>query len=121
MTSKKWRETIKQASMDAGTYKPFFDAVIDTLADILEKRDKAQTEFNKSGKKIIVEHTNKAGATNLEQNPLIRLINDLNRDALAYWKELGLTAASLKRINESAIKGEKELSPLAKALSKLEN
>lgn len=120
MTSKKWRETIKQASMDAGTYKPFFDAVIATLADILEKRDQAQAEFKKS-KQVIVQHTNKAGATNLEQNPLIRLINDLNRDALAYWKELGLTAASLKRINESAIKGEKELSPLAKALSELEN
>lgn len=120
MTRKKWREAIKQASIDAGTYKPFFDAVIDTLADILEKRDKAQTEFNKS-KQVIVKHTNKAGATNFEQNPAIRLMNDLNRDALAYWKELGLTAASLKRINESAIKGEKELSPLAKALSELEN
>ena len=121
MTRKKWQNTIKQASIDAGTYKPFFDAIIDTLADILEKRDKAQKEFNESGKKIIVEHTNKAGATNFEQNPLIRLINDLNRDALAYWKELGLTAASLKRINESAIKGEKKLSPLEKALKELEN
>ena len=53
---------------------------------------------------MLIEHTNKAGATNIEQNPAIRLINDLNRDALAYCRELGLTAASLRRINESALR-----------------
>ena len=90
----KWKTKIVKACEAAGTYREYFNPIIDTLAGILEKN----------------------GATNLEQNPLIRLINDLNRDALTYWKELGLTAASLKKINEAAIKGSSELSVLDKAL-----
>ncbi|MBP5379270.1 MAG: hypothetical protein J6Y64_06990, partial [Ruminococcus sp.] len=69
-----------------------------------------------SGGELLVEYTNKAGATNLALNPLVKLVNDLNDTALTYWKELGLTAAALKKINEAAIKGSSELSALDKAL-----
>ena len=116
----KWKAKIVKACKAAGTYKEYFDPVVSTLAEILEKRDTAQKEFIESGARIMIEYTNKAGATNYVQNPLIRLINDLNRDALTYWKELGLTAASLKKINESAIKGSSELSALDKALMQLD-
>ena len=68
---------------------------------------------------MLVEYTNKSGATNVMINPLVKMMNDLNRDALTYWKELGLTAASLKKINEAAIKGGHELSALDKALMEL--
>lgn len=125
MTKSRWKSRIKKACKDAGTYKNYFDSVIDTLAAILEKRDAAQDEFDAlmgsgaKGGRLIIEHTNKAGATYCEQNPLIRLINDLNRDALAYWKELGLTIASLKRINGSAVRNDREPSTLEKALMKL--
>lgn len=119
MTASEWEKKIKKNCKAVGTYKAPFDSVIATLAGILEKRDNAEELFAQSGGKVIVKHTNKAGATNLEQNPALRLINDLNRDALAYWKELGLTAASLKRINESAIKAEKKTSALEEALMKL--
>lgn len=115
----KWKRKIEKACEAAGTYREYFDPVIATLAEILEKRDAAQKEFIESGARIMIEYTNKAGATNLVQNPLVRVINDLNRDALTYWKELGLTAASLKKINEQAIKARIELSPLDKALSEL--
>lgn len=81
--------------------------MIATLADILEKRDKAQKLFESSGGNILVKHTNKAGATNIEQNPCLRLINDLNRDALAYWRELGLTPKGLKAINDNIGKEKK--------------
>ncbi len=116
----KWKAKIVKACKAAGTYKEYFDPVVSTLAEILDKRDAAQKEFVESGARIMIEYTNKAGATNYVQNPLIRLINDLNRDALTYWKELGLTAASLKKINESAIKGSSELSALDKALMQLD-
>ena len=116
----KWKAKIVKACKAAGTYKDYFDPVVSTLAEILDKRDAAQKEFIESGARIMIEYTNKAGATNYVQNPLIRLINDLNRDALTYWKELGLTAASLKKINESAIKGSSELSALDKALMQLD-
>lgn len=120
MTAKQWKTKIKKACNDAGTYRKCFDALIDTLAAILEKRDKAEESFQAAGGEILVTHINKAGAENIEQNPAIRLINDLNRDALSYWKELGLTAASLKRINEAAIKSEVKVSALEEALMKLD-
>ena len=115
MTKAEWKNIITECAKQAGTYRLFFDSVIDTLAAILEKRDAAEERFEAEGGEIIVEHTNKAGATNTEQNPILRLINDLNRDALAYWRDLGLTPAGLKRINEKAMKAAKK-SPLTEAL-----
>lgn len=113
-----WEKRITEAAKAAGTYRPHFDSVISTLAAILEKRDAAQKEFDSSGRKMIVEHTNKSGSAYREQNPLLRLINELNRDALAYWRDLGLTPAGLKKIDEDALKKKKE-SALAVALRSL--
>lgn len=113
-----WKKRITDSCKAAGTYRDFFDPVIDTLAGILEKRDAVQDAFDESGGEILVEHTNKAGATNIEQNPALRLINDLNRDALAYWRDLGLTPAGLKRIDEQSMKPKKR-STLADALKEL--
>lgn len=118
MTKKQWKAKIKKATEEAGTYRPFFDSVIDTLADILEARDNAKKHFEDSGADSVVEHTNKGGNTNLAQHPALRLVNDLNRDALAYWRELGLTPAGLKKINEDAMK-KVEKDALAEALKSL--
>lgn len=107
MDRETWTARITAASQQAGTYRPWFDDIIATLADILARRDDAMQIFEASGAEVLVEHTNKAGATNLEQNPCLRLINDLNRDALAYWRDLGLTPAGLKRIDEAAMKQRK--------------
>ena len=99
-----WKKRIKAACEKNGTYQPSFDYTIETLADILVKRDAAERKFEDTGAKLVVAHTNKGGATNAVQNPLLRIINDLNRDALAYWRDLGLTPAGLKRINDKAAK-----------------
>lgn len=103
MTKASWKKRITKACEDAGTYKPYFDAVIETLAGILERRDEALTVFEKSGGNVLVTHTNKSGAVNIEQNPALRLVNDLNRDALAYWRDLGLTPAGLKKLNADVV------------------
>ena len=108
MTKKGWKKKIVEAAKNAGTYQKYFDSVIDTLADILCKRDSAEELFEKTGGNLLVKHTNKGGATNIEQNPLVRLINDLNRDALAYWRDLGLTPAGYKRLNLEAAQTKKE-------------
>ena len=113
-----WVERITASAVSAGTYRTYFDDVIDTLADILERRDVARAMFDESGGNIIVNHTNKAGATNIEQNPMLRMVNDLNRDALAYWRDLGLTPAGLKRIDEQSMKQRKK-SALGEALKGL--
>ena len=33
----------------------------------------------------------------------------MNRDALAYWRDLGLTPAGLKKINEEAMAADKKV------------
>lgn len=118
MTQTEWKRRIVRDMKDAGTYQKCFESSIDTLAGILERRDEAQRLFDESGGAVMVKHTNKGGATNIEQNPLLRLINDLNRDALTYWRDLGLTPAGLKRINEAAVKKPKA-NPLAEALKSI--
>ena len=119
MRKTQWRAKIKKATEAAGTYQPCFDAVIDTLAAILEQRDTTLEFYEKTGGVPIVKHTNKGGSTNPQQHPALRLVNDLNRDALAYWRDLGLTPAGLRRINEQAVKP-KAKSALAEALSEFE-
>ena len=98
-----WRKKIREACEAAGTYRPFFDMIIDALAGILERRDLAVQEFEESGCCVLITHVNQAGEANLTQNPALRLINDLNRDALQYWRDLGLTPAGLRRINEERL------------------
>lgn len=114
-----WSRRIKEAATKAGTYKDCFDSVIDILADIMERRDEALAIYKKSGEGAIVPHTNKAGAENMERNPALLLVADCEKMALQYWRDLGLTPAGLKRINEELTK-EKELSPLEEILGKLE-
>lgn len=115
MTKKRWRDHITQCCKDAGTYKPYFDDVIDTLAEILYKRDRVQAAFRKMGGDVLVEHVNKGGNKNLELHPALKTVNDLNRDALSYWRDLGLTPAALRKLNEQAFKV-KEKSPFSLAI-----
>lgn len=120
MDATKWKRQIIKSCKDVNTYNKAFDSVIQTLAEILEKRDEAQQYFEETGKQVLVEHTNKFGSTNVEQNPVVRLINDLNRDALQYWRELGLTPSGLRKINEESLKQDKR-SALDKVLENLES
>lgn len=94
--------------MEAGTYKKFFDYTIDTLAGILEKRDEAAELLAEDGQQIVVEQTNKAGHTNKVKNPAFIVWDDLNKIALVYWRDLGLTPAGLKKINEEVFAKAKE-------------
>ena len=67
-------------------------------------RDNALEKFDQSGGNTIVKHTNKGGATNIVKNPALQVVMDCNTQALAYWRDLGLTPAGLKRINDEALK-----------------
>ena len=110
VTSKKWQETIKNACLAAGTYRPYFDSVICSLSDILAKRDQVNKQYKKEGSEPVVEHTNTSGSTNYIKNPLLVLYNELNAAALSYWRDLGLTPAGLKKIDEKALKVQKKTS-----------
>lgn len=115
MTKSRWKNRIKKMMLAADTYKTTFDPVIVMLAEILEQRDKTYQEFVDSGGESCVEHTSDRGSVSQVKNPYLQMWCDLNKDALAYWRELGLTPSSLKKINEDLMKKPK-ISPLAEAL-----
>ena len=81
---------------EAGTYQPYFEYAIDTLAGILETRDDAQRAYEQSGRQPV-----------------------MNAQALVYWKELGLTPKGLKAINEKAMKTGTKKNTLGDALREL--
>lgn len=118
MKKSAWEKRIVDACKKAGTYREFFNYTIETLADILEKRDEAEKVYIESGGEPLISYTNKGGATNLIKNPALILWDDLNKSALAYWRDLGLTPAGLKKIDESALKKKKN-SGLLEALAEL--
>ena len=52
-----------------------------------------------------MKHTNKGGNTNLVKNPALVIINECNQQALAYWRDLGLTPSGFKKLgNDMASK-----------------
>lgn len=104
MDRKEWKKRILDACEEAGTYRPFFDSVIDTLSGIMETRDNAQEQFYALGGKTIVKHTNKGGSTNIVKNPALVVVMDCNSQALAYWRDLGLTPAGYKRLDAELVK-----------------
>ena len=98
MKKASWKRRIKKACEEAGTYRPFFEYTIATLATIMEMRDNALEKFMESGGETVVEYTNKNGSTNTVKNPALTVVMDCHAQALAYWKEMGLTSKSYKQM-----------------------
>ena len=119
MTAKQWKNLIKRQLSALGQTEKAYDSVISTLADILEQRDAVYQQYVDEGCNPVHEYTNKGGATNTTKNPLLVLWDDLNKSALAYWRELGLTPSSYKKMTGDAPKKER-VSGLAAALQTLE-
>lgn len=108
-----WEERIISEVKEAGTYRPMFHDAIEALARILEKRDECDFQYDIEGRIPVVEC-----ATGTKKNPLLTILNELNTQALSYWRDLGLTPSGLKKIDESAMK-EKKKNALAEALKEL--
>ena len=104
MDKTEWQNRITSSCKDAGTYAPYFDDVIETLAGILENRDRAQDQFVKMKCLPVVQHTNKGGNTNFVKNPALVIINECNAQALTFWKELGLTAKAFQAMQNNGFK-----------------
>lgn len=114
-----WKSRIKKQMEAVGTYNQAFEPAIDTLADILEQRDAALQEYLEAGGEACFEHISDRGARNIKKNPRLTVWQDLNTQALAYWRDMGLTPAGLKKLNEAALKAEKKGSALEEALKGL--
>lgn len=117
-TKKKWIAEIQAACQELGVYKDAFAPTVEMLADVLIQREKTWNEFQESGGTTMIPYTNKNGSTNLVKNPLLIMWNELTKTALSYRRELGLTPAGLKKLDEKALK-QKRKSALATALSDL--
>lgn len=114
-----WKRRIRKSMQEAGTYQPYFEYAIDTLAGILETRDDAQRAYEQSGRQPVVIHVNKGGNSNIAKNPVLVVVENMNAQALVYWKELGLTPKGLKAINEKAMKTGTKKNTLGDALREL--
>lgn len=120
MTKSKWKAAIWSQMSALGVKDEAYENQVDALAGILEQRDKTFKEFKDCGRKSVVAYTNKGGSTNFTKNPLLVLWDDLNKSALAYWRELGLTPSSYKKITGDTPKKEKP-GGLAAALMELDD
>lgn len=108
MEKKKWKSLIKKNITENGIYRKSFDPVIETLADILEERDRVRQEYLDTGAKPLINKISDRGAVNAGKNPLLTTWDELNKTALQYWRDLGLTPAGLKKLDEESLKPKKE-------------
>lgn len=118
MTKDQWKQNITRATTALNTYKKEFDSVIEALAEILEQRDAAYQDFLDNGAEPVTEFVSDRGAVNLKKNPRLAVWMDLNAQALTFWRDLGMTTAGLKKLNDVALKTEQKESVLEKALKK---
>lgn len=118
MEKKDWIRRINSACKQAGTYQPQFKYVIETLAQIMEDRDRVHEQYVQSGAQPTIIHTNKAKEANVVKNPALVMEMELNTQALAYWRDLGLTPAGLKKLNADVVK-EKQTGNLEQLLEGL--
>lgn len=119
MKAKQWEKLIKRQLALLGQKEKAYNSVIATLADVLEQRDAAYARYVAEGSLPVVEYTNAGKATNPVKNPLLLLWDELNKTALAYWRELGLTPSSYRKMTGDGPKKDKGKG-LAEALAALE-
>lgn len=105
-------ETLVRRMQAVGTYRKQFAAAIDRLAEIYVQMDELLAEFEAEGREILVEHTNKAGATNVQVNPLMGTWLQMQAQALAAERELGLTPAGLKKMGTEQKQGPDKVAAL---------
>lgn len=117
-TEGQYKRAIVRKTKTVGTYRAEVVETINRLAKLYVQADKLTEQFEESGGMVVVEHTNKAGATNLVKNPIFAARMDVYNQLLEYERELGLTPAAMKKM---AIKGqEKENDPFSAAIARME-
>lgn len=119
MKKEAWKKRIRKACQDAGTYREFFEPIIVSLAEILEQRDTVRKYYIDSGALPVVQRTNKGGHTNVEKNPILVIYDDMNKTAMLYWKELGLTPKGLKAIDDKAMHAQDKKTGLGDVLREI--
>lgn len=118
MSKLAWKRKIIACMTEKDTYEESFVPVIETLAEILERRSQVLKQFEAEGSQYVITKVSDRGARNTAKNPLLGIIQECERDSLSYWTSLGLTPLSMKRIlkEQPEEKEDIKVSPLVKAL-----
>lgn len=112
-TEKGFRTKIRKRCTAVGTYKPEFEATIDRLAEYYVRQDQLRAMYTESGGAPVVRLK---GSPVAVKNPILEELDKIARPILDLERELGLTPAALRKMNEAAM-AEKTVDPLAAALS----
>ena len=113
MNKKEWKTILESQIKYDHDYLPSFQTSIMILSEILEERDNVHDEYIKTGAKPIIEFTSDRGAVNPKPNPLLKQWQELNTSALSYLRELGLTAAGLRKLQGQIPKDEIKNKPFS--------
>lgn len=121
VTADEYLNEIMRKCTALGVWRDEFERTAQRLARVYERIDKVEDEFERTGGNAIITHTNKAKEKNLVRNPFLVEVDALYDQALTYERELGLTAAALRKINENALKTRRTDGGLATVLRLLES
>ena len=98
MNKKEWKKIIEDQIKFDHDNIPSFQTTIQILSEMLEERDRVYSMYIESGAQPVVNFTSDRGAINLKQNPLLRTWQEINTLCLSYLRDLGLTAAGLRKL-----------------------
>ena len=98
MKKDEWKKIIEDQIKFDHDYIPSFQTTIQILSEMLEERDRVYSMYIESGAQPVVNFTSDRGAINLKPNPLLRQWQDINTLCLSYLRDLGLTAAGLRKL-----------------------
>lgn len=98
MSKDEYKESIISQMTELGIYQKQYDLLIETMAMTCELRDQNLEEWGREGFKMVIEYTNKAGATNISKSPFFLNNLQFNEQILKYGKELGLSPSATKKL-----------------------
>lgn len=120
-TEKGFRMKIREACRGVGSYREEFEELIGRLAEMYCRLNEAKRQWREAGSPFYITQVNKGGNEYFAKHPLLAEIDDTSDTVLSMEKELGLTPAAIKKINEAAIgkKAPEQDDPLVAALGRL--
>lgn len=115
MNKAEWKKVIEDQIKIDSAYIPSFQTTITILSEMLEERDRIYSLYIEQGAQPVVNFTSDRGAVNLKPNPLMRQWQEINVSALSYLRDLGLTAAGLRKL-QGQFEGKKPGTRTAEAI-----
>ena len=108
MNKTEYIQLIKEQIKVDADYITSFETTINVLAEIMEERDRVYKIYLEQGAQPIIIFETDRHAKNPKPNPLFKQWQELNIQALGYLRDLGLTAAGLRKLSGQIPKQEKK-------------